>query len=161
MHSYYWQFLSSSLEQEAGDKATRPQTVSQQVAAGNLAVEGRAPWKRQVGLETSPWPGTHRAGWEDAGRDAKPGSTGRKGFLSSEAGTHWWPVLGLLASSRCQPPHPPAAPSPHCGLVGFSGITGEAGDLHVSESCLLYWAGLAFICLTSLETLKSWESCLW
>lgn len=37
-----------------GDIATRPQTVSQQVVAGNLAAEGRAQWKRQVGLETSP-----------------------------------------------------------------------------------------------------------
>lgn len=66
-----------------------------------------------------------------------------------------------LAGNWCWLLHPPTAPSHHCGLVGFPGIIGEAGDLHVSESCLLYWAGLAFVCLTSLEMLKSWESCLW
>lgn len=79
MHSYYWLFLSS-LEQEAGGIATRPQTVSQQVAAGNLAVEGRAQWKRQAGLETLPWPGTDQAGWEDAGWDAEPSQSRQKGI---------------------------------------------------------------------------------
>lgn len=38
------------------------------------------------------------------------------------------------------------------GVVdGTLHIVSQLGDLHVPESYLLYWAGLAFICLTSLK----------
>lgn len=70
------------------------------------------------------------------------------------------PVLWPLAESRCLPPHPPAAPdspvrAPWVGGIPPGSLRWGAGGLHVSESCLLYQAGLVFICLMSLETLAA------
>lgn len=135
-----------------------PQTVSQQVAAGNLVAGGRAPWKRQAGLELPPWPGTHRAGWEDAGLGAEPSQSRQKG-ISFQRGRKTlvacsWPLAGtsLAASS----PHNPI-PSLLIGGIPWHHRRSE----RLARQSPVCFVGLDFICLTSLEMLKSWESCLW
>lgn len=72
--------------------------------------------QRQAGLETP-----HQAGWEDAGRDAKPEQAERDFSLVSQEHTGV-PVLCLLAGSRCLPPHPPSSPSQPQGWWDSPGI---------------------------------------
>lgn len=91
-----------------------------------------------------------RAKPEQAERDFSPASQEHTGM----------PVLRPLAGSRSLLPHSPAAPDspvpvPRVGGIPSGSLWWGAGGLHVSELCLLYWAGLAFICLMSLETLAA------
>lgn len=84
---------------------------------------------------------------------------GRPGFLSGELRTHWH-ACSLAAGRQPLPAtpslHSPRQPcaSPRVGGIPLGSLQWKVAGLHVSEFCLLYWAGLAFICLTSLETLR-------
>lgn len=117
-----------------GDIAARPRTVSQQVA-GNLAVGGRAGEQRRVGLETSPQPGAHQVGWEDAGRDAEPSQSEQKGISLRRARntlaclfSGCWRAAGPCHSTPVQP-----RPSLQVGGIHSGSLWWGAGGLHVSE----------------------------
>ncbi|XP_053939408.1 uncharacterized protein LOC128853988 [Cuculus canorus] len=134
--------LCSGAGSDAGDVAVWPQMVSQQVA-GNLAAGGRAGCSEQQsqgqGFADVSQPGAHRAGWEDARRNAEPNGSGQKGISLRRAGNTGVPV----PAAGAQPV--PAAPT---SAIPAPRGRGVSWDCRVAEQ--------EFACVRVLFALLGW-----